>query len=182
MSIKALITTLAIVGSSTAAMARPAPSFTASASLHYGAAVSFDGPVTRDHRWGRQPVRQLPARTNSTEWRHENCAPVAQMLSDGLMYNAGEFRKDVLLEGQGRFNNVIVQSEGGSTFINKVAIEFTGGAVQIIPVNRTLSGNQQLSFDLDGSNRAINRIFVYRADGGTDVSQPSRGEFAVLAV
>lgn len=197
MSIKALITTLAIVGSSTAAMARPAPSFTASASFSYGGTASFGdsygSPVTRDHRtWVRQPVRRpirpLPVQTISTGWNREYgttvepCAPAPQMLSDGLAYNSGEYRKDVVLEGRGRFNDVIVQGEGGSTWIKEVRIEFIGGSVQSIPVNHYLAGNQKLEFNLDGTNRAINRIFVYRADGNDDVSQPSRGEFAILAV
>ena len=190
MSIKALITTLAIVGSSTAAMAQPTASFSASASWSYGRQPS--APVVRDHREYRgyrtqpQPIVYAPpSPTSHPTWVTEQ--PCEKMLLDGLTFNAGEYRKDVLVLGKGRFNDVIVQGEGGQTFVNKVVIEFTGGSVQVIPVDKYLSGSQKLTFDLDGNNRAINRIFVYRADGGAEVTQrpdvqrASRGEFSVLA-
>ena len=55
--------------------------------------------------------------------------------------------------------------------------------MQSIPVNRTLRPGQTMSFDLDGTNRAINRIFVYRADGNQmNIGFPSGGEFTVTAV
>lgn len=209
MNTKVLITTLAVLGStSSLAMARPvrpAPPYTpsASASAHvswnfglpvrtYPAAIS--APTVRDHRWTYVPPAPVVVRpiahgydhdvdwTSSDGWDYEQ-EPCATTLADGLTYNAGEYRKDIVLEGRGRFNTLMVNAEGGRTFIKEVRIEFLGGAVQSIPVNRTLTGDQSLTFDLDGRNRAINRIFVYRADGNhMNIGFRSPGEFSVTAL
>ena len=109
--------------------------------------------------------------------------PRETLLADGLTYNTGEYRKDIVLEGRGRFNAVTLHEEDGRNFIKEVRIEFTGGAVQSIPVNQTLRSGQTMTFDLDGTNRAINRIFVYRADGNhMNIGFPSGGEFTVTGL
>jgi hypothetical protein len=88
-----------------------------------------------------------------------------------------------VLEGRGRFNAVTLHEEDGRNFVKEVRIEFIGGAVQSIPVNQTLRPGQTMSFDLDGTNRAINRIFVYRADGNQmNIGFPSGGEFTVTGL
>jgi hypothetical protein len=116
------------------------------------------------------------------DWDRGRWQPRTTVLADGLTYNAGEYRKDIVLEGRGRFNEVTLHEEEGRNFIKEVRIEFIGGAVQSIPVNRTLRPGQTMSFDLDGTNRRINRIFVYRADGNhMNIGFPSGGEFTVTA-
>jgi hypothetical protein len=201
MNTKALITTLAVLGStSSLAMANPAPApVSASATVSWNASYTpargyateiqaYPTPYARDHRTTYTPpvrvVVQPPMpRPVDRDWNRGRWQPRETTLADGLTYNAGEYRKDIVLEGRGRFNEVTLHEDGGRNFIKEVRIEFIGGAVQSIPVNQTLRPNQTLSFDLDGSNRAINRIFVYRADGNhMNIGFPSGGEFTVTAV
>ena len=187
MNTKALITTFAVLGStSSLAMARPAHDpapVTASAYVSwntYAPAREYHAPIVRDHRYDRYapPPRVVVRPVAQRGWGEWQPRPV--MLADDLTYNAGEFRKDIVLEGRGRFNTVTLQEEGGCNFIKEVRIEFMDGAVQSIPVNQTLNGNQAMTFDLDGHDRAINRIFVYRADGDyRAIRSASGGEFSV---
>jgi hypothetical protein len=199
MNTKALITTLAVLGStSSLAMAKAAPapvqasatvSWNASYTPVNGYATEVQAPIVRDHRSYTPPVRvvvqpPLP-RPVDRDWdgRGYRRHPRPTVLADGLTYNVGEYRKDIVLEGRGRFNEVTLHEDDGRNFIKEVRIEFIGGAVQSIPVNRTLRPGQTMSFDLDGTNRAINRIFVYRADGNNmNIGFPSGGEFTVSAV
>ena len=197
MNTKALITTLAVLGStSSLAMAHPAHDpapVSASATISWNTsyapagayATEYQAPIARDHRYAPAPpparvvVRPVMQRGG---WDHD-WQPRATVLADGLTYNAGEYRKDIVLQGRGRFNAVTLHEEEGRNFIAQVVIEFMGGAVQSIPVNRTLHPDQSMTFDLDGSNRAINRIFVYRADGNhMNIGFPSGGEFTVTAL
>ena len=198
MNTKALITTLAVLGStSSLAMANPAPApVSASATVSWNAsfapvrgyATEYQAPIVRDHRTYTPPVRVVvqppaPYRADADWGRRRGWQPRETILADGLTYNAGEYRKDIVLEGRGRFNEVMLQEEGGRNFIKEVRIEFIGGAVQSIPVNQTLRPGQTMTFDLDGTNRAINRIFVYRADGNNmNIGFPSGGEFTVTAL
>lgn len=199
MNTKALITTLAVLGStSSLAMAKAAPApVSASATVSWNAsytpvngyATEIQAPIVRDHRSYPAPVRvvvqpPLPRRVDR-DWdgRGYRWQPRPTVLADGLTYNVGEYRKDIVLEGRGRFNEVTLHEDGGRNFIKEVRIEFIGGAVQSIPVNQTLRPGQTMSFDLDGTNRAINRIFVYRADGNNmNIGFPSGGEFTVTAL
>ena len=200
MNTKALITTLAVLGStSSLAMAHPAPApISASATVSWNAsytpvrgyATEVQAPIVRDHRTPYTPpvrfVVQPPLpRPVDRDWdgRGYGRQPRATILADGLTYNTGEYRKDIVLEGRGRFNEVTLQEDAGRNFIKEVRIEFIGGAVQSIPVNQTLRSGQTMSFDLDGTNRAINRIFVYRADGNNmNIGFPSGGDFTVTAL
>jgi hypothetical protein len=211
MNTKALITTLAVLGStSSLAMARPvhdpAPvSAGAYVSWNAGAGVlEYPAPIVRDHGYTYTPPARVIVRPVAHRrgddwgrrggWGHDRDRrggwgyegyegqPRATLLADGLTYNPGEYRKDIVLEGRGRFNAVTLHEDDGCNFINNIVIEFMGGAVQSIPVNRTLQPNQSMTFDLDGTDRAINRIFVYRAEGPINVGRPSGGEFAVTAL
>jgi len=196
MNTKALITTLAVLGStSSLAMAHPAHDpapVSASATISWNTsnapvrayATEYQAPIARDHRYAppSPPARVIVQPVGQRGWGHD-WQPRATVLADGLTYNAGEYRKDIVLEGRGRFNEVTLHEDGGRNFIKEVRIEFIGGAVQSIPVNRTLRPGQTMNFDLDGTNRAINRIFVYRADGNNmNIGFPSGGEFTVSAL
>lgn len=208
MNTKALITTLAVLGStSSLAMANPAHDpapVSASASISWntsftpvrGYATEVQAPIARDHRTVYSPPIYAPparvvvqppaARRVNIDWPGRGgygWQPRETVLANDLTYNTGEYRKDIVLEGRGRFNAVTLHEEGGRNFIKEVRIEFTGGAVQSIPVNQTLRSGQTMSFDLDGTNRAINRIFVYRADGNNmNIGFPSGGEFTVTGL
>jgi hypothetical protein len=214
MNTKALITTLAVLGStSSLAMAHPAqePSISASARVSWNTSAPapvyparvyparvypapIPAPIARDHRAHYAPPARVVARpialrygqdrdwTGDDRWGYQQ-QPRETLLADGLTYNPGEYRKDIVLQGRGRFNTLAVNEDGGCTFIAEVRIEFMGGAVQSIPVDQFLRDHQSMTFDLDGTNRAINRIFVYRADDGhPDVRSPSEGQFTVTAM
>ena len=201
MNTKALITILATLGTtSSLAMARPAAQATVTTSaqiswnhttpIRTAPVRTYPAPaavVIRHHRPVYtppivvRPVINYGAGADWTRTRGWDYQPRATLLADGLTYNAGEYRKDIVLEGRGTFNTLTVNEDSGCNFIKEVRIEFIGGAVQSIPVNRTLDANQSMTFDLDGTNRAINRIFVYRADGiGPNYASP--GEFSVTAL
>ena len=194
MNTKALITTLAVLGStSSLAMANPAPApVSASATISWNTsntpvrayATEYQAPIARDHRYAppSPPARVVVQPVAQRGWGHD-WQPRATVLADGLTYNAGEYRKDIVLQGRGRFNAVTLQEEEGRNFIAQVVIEFMGGAVQSIPVNQTLRPGQTMTFDLDGSDRAINRIFVYRDYSyQRNIGIPSGGEFTVSAL
>ena len=191
MNIKALITSLAIVGSSSVAMARPA---TYSAQVNASASFNLGfGPTVRDHRTPSTPTRApivvRPTALHS-DWGGRNDGryeyqPRPMMLADDLTFGNTEFRKDVIVGSNvGSFNTVRIEATAGRTYVQKVGIEFTNGVVQMIPVNRTFFNDQSMTFDLDGSNRQISRIFVYRADGeeAHHLNLAHRGEFAVTAL
>ena len=199
MNTKALITTLAVLGStSSLAMANPAHapapvsasatvSWNASYAPVHGYATEVQAPIARDHRSYTPPARVVvqpqPRRDSDWDGRGYGRQPRETLLADGLTYNTGEYRKDIVLEGRGRFNAVTLHEEDGRNFIKEVRVEFTGGAVQSIPVDQTLRPGQTMTFDLDGTNRAINRIFVYRADGNhMNIGFPSGGEFTVTGL
>jgi len=189
---KALITTLAILGSSSVAMARPVTySASAEASWNYSSTPTM---VVRDHR----TVEPRPAQRSwyqssrfgrDTSWNmgrdRETNQPRALTLGENLSFFDTEFRKDVIVGSQvGGFNTLQIESEGGRTYVQKIGIEFSNGQVQMIPLNLTLAGNQAMRFDLDGNNRAISRIFVYRADGeeAHHLNLRHRGAFTVSAL
>jgi hypothetical protein len=189
MNTKALITTLAILGSaSSLAVASPSTQYSASASWSYRTPVRTYPAPTPVRGWGyAPPVRTVARDRHNSDWSSSNGwgyqQPRGTILADGLTYNAGEYRKDIVLQGRGRFNALTLNAEGGNNFIEVVKIEFMGGAVQTIPVNRALCNDESMTFDLDGNDRAINRIFVYRHDGpDRSTAFRSQGEFSVTGL
>lgn len=187
MNTKALITTLAILGSaSSLAVASPSKQYSASVSWSYHTPVrTYPAPV-RTWNYGT-PVRTVVRDRHDSDWSRGYGwgyqQPRELLLADGLVYSAGEYRKDIALQGRA-LNTVMLNAEGGSTFIEVVKIEFNdGGPVQTIPVNRALCNGESMTFDVDGYNRPINRIFVYRHDGPDRSTQfRSQGEFSVTGL
>ncbi|MDB4963239.1 MAG: hypothetical protein JWP01_3238 [Myxococcales bacterium] len=206
MKIKALITTLAIIGSSSVAMARPVTvSGSANASWRFDTRPAPTTTVVRDHRV--QPVIVTPAHPAAlragTRWNaYANAGwsdryddgfddgrynrPRALVLAEGLNFGNTEYRKDLVPgAGAGRFNALRIDSDGGQTFIVKVVVEFAdGGAVQVVDLNRTLRGNQSMTIDLSGSARPLHRVLVYREDGGAaeTINRRHNGAFTVTAL
>lgn len=180
---KALIITLGILGSSSVAMARPVISYSAEASLTFGTRTS--GPVVRDHRW----TQTTPTRWNTGYWNERRdrdyYQPRVEVLGEGLSFGDTQYRKDIVVGSHlGNFRALQLNSNGGSTYIMKVVIEFADGGVQRIDINRTLRGYQGLTLDLDGNRRPLHRILIYRADGGEALHMNRRhyGEFNVTAL
>jgi hypothetical protein len=191
MNTKALITTLAILGSASslavASPSTPSTQFSASASWSYRTPVrTYPAPAHAARGWSYTPVRTVVRDRRDNDWTRSNgwgYQPRGTLLADSLSYNAGEYRKDILLQGR-RFDTVTLNAEGGNTFIEVVKIEFLdGGPVQTIPVNRALCNDESMTFDVDGNHRPINRIFVYRHDGPDRSTQfRSQGEFSVIGM
>lgn len=202
MNTKALITTLAVLGStSSLAMAQPAPA-SASAYVSWNTnaapvgayATEYQAPIVRDRHYAppappaRVVVRPVVQPSGGNDWGRRDGwghdrQPRATILADDLTYNAGEYRKDIVLLGRGRFNAVTLHEDSGRNYIAQVVVEFTGGEVQSIPVNQTLRPSQSMTFDLNGTDRAINRIFVYRDySGQRNIGIPSGGDFTVTAL
>jgi hypothetical protein len=186
MNRKALITTtLALLGSaSSIAMAHPTTrdSQSAGVSAHVtwdvGAPVrTYPAPIiVRDHR----SVTVEPRYREDSRWGWGR-EPHGRLLAEGFVYSAGEYRKDIVLEGRGRFNALQLTGEQGRSFIKEVRIEYIGGSVQSIPLNRTLRAGESMTLDLY-RDRAINRIFVYRADGNNMNIGFRSGEFSVVGL
>lgn len=198
MTIKALIT-LAILGSSSVAMARPVTySASAEASFNFGTVR----PTVRDHRTApvivRTPVVRTPVRpsfssqwnasyqADSYNWDRDRYQPRALLLEQGMQFENHEYRKDIMMNTlEGRFNTLKIDNDGGVTPLMKVVVEFAdGGAQQQIDINRTLRGSEGLSIDLSGSNRKVFRVLIYRADGAAALNMNLRhnGEFTVSAL
>ena len=158
MNLKAIIASL-VLGSSSIAMASPSVTISATAQGTYGT------PVVRDHRFDApvaQPVAQPIYYRNG--WHREPLPPVYRpvQLASGMHF-AYDGRTSITVGAQtGRFNTLQISADSGRTFIKQVYIQFENGQEQVVrELNRTLLGNQSLTLDLDGNNRAIRRIVVY---------------------
>jgi hypothetical protein len=184
MNIKAIIASL-VLGSSSIAMASPSVTFSANAQGSYGTTV------VRDHRaddWNRpvaQPIAQpAPSPIYYRDgWRGERMPPVYRsvtLASD--LHFAADGRTSITVGGQaGRFDTLQISASAGPTFIKQVYVQFDNGQEQVVRgLNRTLSGNQSLSLDLDGSHRAIRRIVVYGSPLGRGWRRAG-GTFTVTA-
>lgn len=185
MKIKALIPAalIAIVGSSSLAMARPI--LTAEASWSWSTKPA--PVVVRDHR---TPVKPAPVvgywnRRDDIRWDRDYSdyyAPRFSVLEEGIQFGYTEYRHDLLLLGK-RFSTLRIDNDGGSSYLMKVVVEFSDNSVQQIDLGRTLRGNQSLTLPLNFRNKAINRVFIYRADGGeaANMRQYHNGSFTVSA-
>lgn len=177
MTLKAILASL-ILGSSSIALASPAaPGVTVSS-------VSYGNTVVRDHRFESPPFAQ-PA----TYYRDRNqfngrwMPPVSRpvTLAAGLRL-APNSQTEIKVGGQaGTFTTLKLEATGGRSFIRQVYIMFENGQEQIIRnVNATLTGNECLTFDLDGGRRQIKRVIVYGALGQPRW-QRTMGRFNVTA-
>lgn len=192
MNIKALITTLVIVGSSSVAMARPATavsstsaSVNASASWSFGYSTPTVRPTVRDHRTN---TRYRPAHFQtwgSDQWNDRNRTPRYDVLGDNLNFGNGEYRKDIMPGGVDQFSTLKIDADQGRTYIMKVVVEFADGtAQQQINLDRTLRAGESLTLDLTGRSHTISRILVYRADSydTSHLDRAHRGSFTVSAL
>ena len=197
MNTKVILASL-ILGSSSIAMASPtAPGVTVT-SMSYGDTAVRDHRVpppapTYDYGYGddgayRAPIAQ-PApspiywRTNNAyngRWMPPVMRPV--VLAAGLRLPANSQTEIHVGSQAGAFTTLKLDATGGRSFIRQVYIMFDNGQEQIIRnVNATLTGNECLTFDLDGGRRQINRVIVYGALGPTRW-QRSAGRFNVTAI
>jgi len=185
MNIKALITTLAIVGSSSVAMARPASHSTVSTvTASAQASVNFGfGPTIRDHRTTPAPVYQQPQfGRDYRESQYDRMNRFVTLDSD-LQFATGEYRKDIMPGVAQRYSTLKIDADR-STYLMKVVVEFADGtSQQQIDLKKQMRAGESLTLDLAGNSHTINRILVYRADGNeTWAMAPTyRGDFTVSA-
>ena len=103
------------------------------------------------------------------------------MLASGLSF-ASDGRKFITVGAQaGRFETLQISAASGRTFLQEVYVQFDNGQEQVIRnLDRTLTGNESVTLDLDGGRRGIRRIVVY----GNDTAASRRrgaGTFTVTA-
>jgi len=183
MNIKALITTLAIAGSSSVAMARPA-TYTApvrTVAISASAQVNFGTSAVRDHR-RVSPVSQPSFGRDFREPQYDRMNRFVTLDND-LQFAASEYRKDIMPGVASRYSMLKIDAER-STYLMKVVVEFADGTTQQqIDLKKTLRAGESLTLDLTGNSHTINRIMVYRADGNeTWAMTPTyRGDFTVSA-
>jgi hypothetical protein len=173
MKIKSIIAALVLAGSSTAAMAAPVTiSGSAQAGVTINAGFNYGRPVVRDHRVitttapaaepcdepAVQPVAYDPG---YGRWHRET-------LLGGQLQFANDGRKFITVGAdKGRFQDIKVSAAGGQIFLKEIYVQFDNGQEQVLRnIDRTLSGNQTFSLDLDGNYRAIRRVVVYGSQLG----------------
>ncbi len=78
----------------------------------------------------------------------------------------------------GQFGTIQIRAAGGRTFIKQVYVQFEDGQEQVIrDLDRTLTGHQGITLDLDGGRRSIRRIVVYGSDVNGSWSNASDGRY-----
>lgn len=168
MNIKAIIASL-VLGSSSVAMASPSVTFSANAQGSYGTTVVRDHRADPDYdtRFTPAPIVREPAPSPiyyRDTWNRRPLPPVYRpvLLASGMHF-ANDGRTFITVGAEvGRFGKLDITAAGGRTFVQQVYIQFANGQEQVIRnLNRTLTGNECLTLDLDGGRRAIKRIVVY---------------------
>ena len=162
MMLKALITTL-ILGSSSAAMARPVapiyqPTQPAPTYRHYEPAPVYRTPAYRT------PAYRTPAYRSS--W--VTLGSVNHIADGEMSFWMGRTMND-------RFSTLKLKSSAGKSLIQRVLIQFANGRTQTVDVNQYLNAsNPTITIDLQGRERAISKVTVI----GRNARQSS---FSVLA-
>lgn len=191
MNIKAIIASL-VLGSSSVAMATPSVTVSAAAQGSYGTTIVRDHrDYDHDHDNRYTPVSTPPVIQpvyQEEGWNHggfngRKLPPVYRpvTLASGLSF-APDGRKFITVGAQaGRFETLQISAAGGRTFLQQVYVQFDNGQEQVIrDLDRTLTGNESITLDLDGGRRGIRRIVVY----GNDTASSRRrgaGAFTVTA-
>ena len=187
MNIKAIIASL-VLGSSSVALAAPSVTVTARGSI--------GTTVVRDHRSDdyRAPVYTQPVRTRPVYTRPVYTQPVYSppiwqaparhevTLASGMHF-ANDGRTFITVgSGYGALGALTISAAGGRSYIEQVYVEFDNGQEQVIrSLNRTLTGRESLTLDLDGGRRGIKRIVVYGKEINGGIRRAD-GAFTVTAV
>jgi len=154
MTIKTVVASL-ILGSSSLAAAAPSVTFSASAT-----AGTPYGTVIRDHR---TPVAQpIVTPISAPAWQGQWKPPVYRQvtLASNLPLASGRAAVSVGARA-GRFNTLQISASGGRSLIKQVYVQFDNGRWQVARnLDQTLAGNQSLTVDLDGNQRAIRQVIV----------------------
>jgi len=184
MNTKAILASL-ILGSSSLAVAAPAAPGVSVSTESYGAAD------IRDHRadattYFRGPAAQPIAKPviMPASWGGPHRLPPVYSsvtLASNLRLAANSQTTINVGAQLGRFGKLEIKPTSGRTLVRQVYVQFANDQVQILRnVNRSLTGNDCLTVDLDGDRRAIKRVIVYGAFGNQSWRQAG-GTFSVTA-
>jgi hypothetical protein len=167
MSLKALITTLAILGSSTAALAAPG-SYSPVVRDHRTETTvvdhrgSIDASAQADIRFAPIGRPALPVRPMPPVY-----APVT--LASNTQLNGREAIR--VAQGTRSFNKIELRADQGKTSIDKVIVTYRNGRSQTFELDTKLSKKQpSVSIDLQGRNRSIERIVLVGKSNGRNAS------------
>lgn len=154
MTIKALLTTALLLGTSSLALARPA--------------TLADGQV-RDHRTptvlASPPIQVAQAPRPAYDRRggrfERQARPV--VLSSAASLDRG--RAVIALPPTRPLRSLTLQATGGKTKIRTVEITFANGRTQRVAVNVTLTGSATYAIDLTGDMRQVTSLTVLGKSG-----------------
>ena len=175
MNLKALITTL-VLGTSSAAIASPAPSVKVSAEASFRFGTRPQGPVVRDHRVYRAPTDRAPA-PGWTRPGHQQRFDNIQLNGTSSSYIGPVFplrggygwtpmtestqirntRQMITLNTS--VHALALQATSGSSQISLVKVLFADGRTQSISVNGTLSNSSTIYLNVNQGQ--IQYITVY---------------------
>jgi hypothetical protein len=184
MNLKAIIASL-VLGSSSLAMAAPAVTVVRD---HRAIDDNCETPAATQPVYTQpvytQPVYTQPARpiyTQPVAYRPGWQRPVT--LASGLRF-ANLDRTAITVGRQaGQFGSLQISATGGRNLIKLINIVFADGTHQTVRnLNRTLSGDQSMTLDLDGDRRAIRDITVYGSDLNNSRWRRSASSFTVTAL
>ena len=136
MNIKALIATLVVAGSSSMALAQPAPQEQRIVEVREPEAPK---PVVVERTWKRVPAWSVLSS------------------SDRIAPNG---RTKISL-GDANLRTLKLQSTSGRTTVSEVAIKFANGATQIVYPQTALANGGAYSIDLHGNVRTVASIVVF---------------------
>ena len=175
MSIKSLIVTAVLVGSSTAVVATPV------GARWNAEPAQYTPPGMRDNHYDRHDRYQREGRENSRDFDREAnvrigpegstyVGPIGRMPSSGHA-NIALTAPTSIVQGREIFNlgsevgvvsQLTLQAESGSTYIRDVQLVLGKGDVQVVHVNAWLNGrNPTIAFDVDNRRgRAIQQIII----------------------
>jgi len=153
----ALVT--ALLGSSTAAMASPSVSFTASAQVNLG--TSFSGPIVRDHRDAPMPapvyepaVYQPGYSAPANQWTSWISLGAPLSLADG---------RDVIRPSIANtsITQLRLQATTGMSYVQRVQVRFKDGSIQTLNLNQWLTTrNPLVDLSLQANRFGIDSITV----------------------
>jgi hypothetical protein len=156
--------------------------------------VSYGDTTVRHHRNDddayrapiAQPVAQPVAQPIYVRagWQGQWKPPIARpvVLAAGLRLPANSQTEIKVGAQLGSFGALKIDATGGRSVIRQVSIQFANGQRQVIRnLDRTLTGNECLTLDLDGGRRQIARVIVYGAIGQPGWRRAA-GSFNVTAV
>jgi len=187
MNTKLLLASL-VLGSSSIALAAPAAPGVTVTTESYGAAD------IRDHRgdtddYHRVPVAQpAPSGIYRIGWHPgweggQPLPPVYRPVTpaSGLQLAANSQTTINVGPQLGRFGTLQINATGGRILVRQVYVQFADHQVQIVRnLDRTLTGNESLTLDLDGGRRAIKRVIVY-GPFGSQTWRRTGGTFSLTA-